>query len=60
MLKQGWLGRQFEKVEKDVQNWPNWMKREAGITDPSSESTKTSTPQTAKNSARDAKQGTSK
>ena len=31
MLKPGWLNRQFEKVEKDVRDWPDWMKREAGL-----------------------------
>ena len=31
MLKKGWLNRQFEKVEKDVKDWPDWMKREVGL-----------------------------
>ncbi len=31
MLKPGWLNRQFEKVENDVKNWPDWMKRETGL-----------------------------
>jgi hypothetical protein len=31
MLKPGWLNRQFEKVKNDVKDWPDWMKREAGL-----------------------------
>jgi hypothetical protein len=30
-LKAGWLNRQLDKVEKDVQEWPDWMKREAAF-----------------------------
>ncbi len=28
-LKEGWLDRQFEMVKKDIQAWPEWMRREA-------------------------------
>ena len=31
MLKPGWLNRQFEKVENEVKDWPDWMQREAGF-----------------------------
>ncbi len=30
-LKQGWLTRQLGHVTRDVQEWPDWMKREAGF-----------------------------
>lgn len=30
-LEKGWLGRQFNHVSNDVQRWPDWMRREAGI-----------------------------
>ncbi len=33
MLKPGWLDRQFEKAEKEVMEWPDWMRKGAGITD---------------------------
>ena len=26
--KPGWLGRQFKRVEEDMKQWPEWMKRE--------------------------------
>ena len=29
-LKPGWLNRQFEAVERQIDTWPDWMKREAG------------------------------
>lgn len=28
-LKAGWLKRQMDHVSADVENWPEWMKREA-------------------------------
>ena len=30
-LEKGWLGRQFNHVSNDVQRWPDWMRREAGL-----------------------------
>lgn len=29
----GWLKRQFERVEKDIRTWPDWMKRGSGLED---------------------------
>lgn len=34
-LKAGWLDRQFERVNAEVREWPTWMRREAGFTEPS-------------------------
>ena len=31
VLKPGWLNRQFDQVTKDVETWPEWMKRAAGF-----------------------------
>jgi hypothetical protein len=33
VLKPGWLSRQFDQVTKDVETWPEWMKRAAGFAD---------------------------
>jgi len=33
-LKEGWLNRQYSKVSADVERWPSWMKREAGLDHP--------------------------
>jgi hypothetical protein len=30
-LQKGWINRQFARVERDVQSWPSWMRREAEI-----------------------------
>ena len=30
-LRAGWLQRQMDRVEEDIQQWPDWMKREAGL-----------------------------
>ena len=30
-LNKGWLYRQFKRTSEDVQQWPSWMKREAGF-----------------------------
>jgi len=30
-LKPGWLNRQFDQVSKNVDSWPDWMKRAAGF-----------------------------
>lgn len=30
-LKSGWLQRQCDQVERDVQEWPAWMRRAAGL-----------------------------
>jgi hypothetical protein len=27
-LQKGWINRQLARVERDVQNWPSWMRRE--------------------------------
>lgn len=32
-LKPGWLNRQFDQVSKNVDSWPDWMKRAAGFED---------------------------
>jgi hypothetical protein len=31
VLKPGWLNRQFDQVSKNVEAWPEWMKRAAGV-----------------------------
>jgi hypothetical protein len=31
VLKPGWLNRQFDQVSKNVNEWPEWMKRAAGV-----------------------------
>jgi hypothetical protein len=31
VLKDGWLNRQFDQVSKNVHEWPEWMKRAAGL-----------------------------
>lgn len=33
VLKPGWLNRQFDQVSKNVEQWPEWMKRAAGVTE---------------------------
>lgn len=30
-LKKGWLDRQLSQVSREVKDWPEWMKREAGF-----------------------------
>jgi len=30
-LKRGWLKRQAELARKDIETWPDWMRREAGL-----------------------------
>lgn len=30
-LEAGWLKRQMDRVDDDINQWPEWMKREAGI-----------------------------
>lgn len=30
-LETGWLKRQMETVERDISQWPVWMRREAGL-----------------------------
>lgn len=37
-LKAGWLNRQFERVNEEIRDWPSWMRREAGFTEPSTTS----------------------
>jgi hypothetical protein len=34
VLKPGWLNRQFDQVSKNVEQWPDWMKRAAGVPEP--------------------------
>jgi len=34
MLKRGWLKKVLNDVARDVQTWPEWMRREAGIEEP--------------------------
>jgi hypothetical protein len=36
-LKAGWLDRQFEKVNEEVNEWPEWMRKEAGFSDTETE-----------------------
>lgn len=31
VLRAGWLNRQFDQVSKNVNEWPDWMKRAAGL-----------------------------
>lgn len=31
VLKEGWLNRQMDQVSKNVDNWPDWMKRAGGF-----------------------------
>ena len=31
-LRPGWLARQFARVDRDIEQWPEAMKREAGFT----------------------------
>ena len=38
-LKPGWLNRQFDQVSKNVDSWPDWMKRAAGFDNEASSST---------------------
>jgi hypothetical protein len=38
-LKAGWLDRQFARVNEEVREWPPWMRREAGFTEPSTPET---------------------
>jgi hypothetical protein len=30
-LRAGWLNRQLDEVAKEVENWPDWMKKEAAF-----------------------------
>jgi hypothetical protein len=30
-LRAGWLNRQFDQVSKNINEWPDWMKRAAGL-----------------------------
>ena len=30
-LEAGWLQRQMDCVREDIEKWPEWMKREAGL-----------------------------
>lgn len=52
ILKQGWINRQFARVERDAKNWPDWMKRETQFraqenkTKAAPEVTRTGEPQT--------------
>ena len=36
-LKSGWLDRQFDRVDNDIEKWPDWMKREAAFDTSASE-----------------------
>ena len=38
-LKAGWLDRQFERLDDDIEKWPEWMKREAAFGTPATDST---------------------
>ena len=29
LLEPGWINRACARIERDVQHWPEWMKREA-------------------------------
>lgn len=31
MPRKGWLQRQSEKTTKDINTWPSWMRRAAGV-----------------------------
>lgn len=30
-LEKGWINRQFARIERDAQSWPEWMRRDAEI-----------------------------
>jgi hypothetical protein len=30
-LREGWLNRQYSRASADVDRWPSWMQREAGL-----------------------------
>ena len=30
-LQKGWINRQFARVERDAQKWPDWMRRETEL-----------------------------
>lgn len=30
-LEKGWISRQCARIERDVQSWPEWMRREAEL-----------------------------
>jgi hypothetical protein len=30
-FEKGWINRQFARVERDVENWPSWMRREVDM-----------------------------
>src|SRR5437763_144039 len=30
-LSKGWINRQITRVERDVKDWPDWMRREAAL-----------------------------
>ena len=36
MLEKGWLKRQMASASATTEKWPDWMKQEAGIHQPSS------------------------
>lgn len=38
MPRQGWAKRQIENTERNIREWPEWMRREAGIGKPVSTS----------------------
>jgi hypothetical protein len=30
-FEKGWINRQFARLERDSENWPDWMRREADL-----------------------------
>jgi hypothetical protein len=54
VLKDGWLNRQFDEVSKNVNAWPEWMKRAARLEE---NKEKISPPQTASNGISDLRRG---
>jgi hypothetical protein len=34
----GWLGRQIDRAAQEVATWPEWLKKETGIRQPSTSS----------------------
>lgn len=38
MLKHGWLSTELEAGKNEVQKWPEWMRRQAEVREPTSQS----------------------
>ena len=56
-LKPGWLNRQFDQVSKNVDSWPDWMKRAAGFDNEASSSPSDNTADTQQSPREDDQNG---